>query len=230
MKGIILAGGQGTRLRPLTRITNKHLLPVYNKSMIEYPLQNLIELGCNDILIITGGDHVGSFAEYLGDGSLYEIQLSYRVQPQAGGVAEALGCAQGFIAQDEDQAIIPVILGDNFFHPNVEKIPEHEAIILSAVNNPQRFGVYDPQTKRIEEKPQAPKTNFAVTGLYFYKPQTIWHTTELHPSDRGELEITDLNNYILQSGAKDIYYSGYWSDMGTFQSLMEVANYVKNKS
>lgn len=227
MKGIVLAGGLGTRLRPLTKVTNKHLLPVYDKLMIEYPLQTLVDMGCDEILVVAGQEHVGDFAEYLGDGSRYNVKITYKVQVVAGGIAQALQCAQGFIAFDEVQPIVPVILGDNYFSHTVEA-PTEEAIVLCKVDNPERFGVYDRETNQIIEKPEHPISKFAVTGLYFYKPRTIWRTQNLQPSSRGELEITDVNNQILMDGAQDLYYIEFWSDMGTLDSLMEVANYVKD--
>ena len=223
MKGIILAGGNGTRLRPLTYVTNKHLLPVYDKPMIEYPLGTLIELGCDDILIISGGEHIGGFAEYLGDGSRYGVRLTYRVQPEAKGVAHALGCAEGFVDKHE---LFPVILGDNYFE-NPITLPK-PGIILKKVDNPERFGVYDPQTNTITEKPEHPITNLAVTGLYWYDFKIFPWIRHLQPSARGELEITDINNMVLKNGGTNRSSTDlYWSDMGTMDSLMEVAKHVQ---
>jgi len=221
MKGIILAGGNGTRLHPLTKVTNKHLLPVYNKPMIEYPLQTLIDLDCDDILIITGGEHIGDFAAYLGDGSRYGVRLTYRVQPEAGGVAQALGCAEGFT----DHTLFPVILGDNYFDQPM-KLTE-PGIIVHETKDANRFGVYDSETNEIVEKPDNPKSNLAVTGLYWYDSKVFSLIKRLVPSDRGELEITDINNQILKDGGQVRTNNAYWSDMGTFDSLNEAANYVK---
>lgn len=222
-KGIILAGGLGTRLRPLTYITNKHLLPVYSRPMIEYPLKTLIDMGCDDILIVTGKEHVGHFAEYLGNGSKYNVRLTYRVQHEAGGIAEALGCAEGFIYEHE---CFPVILGDNYFEKPIVGLTK-PTILVKQVENPNRFGVLSNDFKSIEEKPDKPETNFAVTGLYIYDFKVFQQVRHLQPSARGELEITDINNWYLKNGADVREYSYKWSDMGTFESLMEVANHVK---
>lgn len=223
MKGIILAGGNGTRLRPLTEITNKHLLPVYDRPMIEYPLQTLIDLGCDDILIITGGEHVGGFASYLGDGSRYGVKLTYRVQPEAGGVAQALACAEYFV---NDYGLFPVILGDNYFEqPMILKKP---GIIVSPVKDAHRFGVYDPDTNSITEKPKTPTSDLAVTGLYWYDYKIFPLIRRLVPSERGELEITDINNQILEDGGEVRINGAYWSDMGTFGSLLDVAKRVSD--
>lgn len=221
MRGIILAGGLGTRLRPLTLITNKHLLPVYNKPMIDYPLQTLIDLGCDDIMLICGGEHIGSFANYLGDGSQYGVRITYRAQPQAGGVAQALLCAEGFTNHE----LFPVILGDNYFEKPVKL--EQPGIIVKAVEHPERFGVLNKRV--IIEKPKKPETNLAVTGLYWYDFKIYPLLRRLQPSNRGELEITDLNNILLADEAQVVEYDGFWSDMGTFDSLLNVSNYVKDK-
>lgn len=222
MKGIILAGGRGTRLRPLTYLTNKHLLPVYNKPMIEYPLQTLVDMGCDDVMIITGGDCIGDFASYLSDGSRYGVKLTYRVQPEAGGIAQALGCAEGFI---KDSECFPVILGDNYFKEVIGfRTP---AIYVKEVENPNRFGVLN-KLGTIDEKPENPETNLAVTGLYIYNFKVFEQIKHLQPSARGELEITDINNWYLEfENATAVRLNSYWSDMGTFDSLNEVANYVK---
>lgn len=228
MKGIILAGGQGTRLLPLTRLVNKHLLPVYDTLMIEYPLQTLIDLGCDDILIVTGGEHVGDFANYLGDGSNYGVRLTYRVQPEAGGIAQALGCAEGFVNQHE---CFPVILGDNYFS-GLELAENHltPTLFVKEVENPQRFGVLT-KDGDIIEKPENPETNKAVTGLYIYNSKVFAQIRNLVPSKRGELEITDINNWFIRNeNAQVREYTGYWSDMGTHDSLIEVGNYVKGSN
>jgi glucose-1-phosphate thymidylyltransferase len=220
MVGVILAGGQGTRLRPLTEVTNKHLVPVYNKLMIEYPIQTLVDMGCREIVIITGGEHIGGFAWYLGDGSKYGVRLTYRVQTSAGGIAQALGCAKGLVT-----GLFPVILGDNYFHSSVKL--EKPGIIVTKVPNPERFGVY--HEGKIVEKPKKRKSYLAVTGLYWYDERVFEVIKTLKPSKRGELEITDVNNwYLKQEGTIVMRYRDFWSDMGTFDSLMEVAEYVKN--
>jgi glucose-1-phosphate thymidylyltransferase len=223
MTGIILAGGKGTRLRPMTYITNKHLLPVYNKPMIDYPIQTLKDMGCDDILIISGGDHIGDFAEYLGNGSRYGLRFTYRVQPEAGGIAQALGMAEGFIDSHE---CFPVILGDNYFD-KTPPMPNHPTIFVKEVDNPNRFGVLSGKT--IAEKPIKPESNLAVTGLYIYNFKVFSQVKHLKRSARGELEITDINNWYLQNENTTVEtYEGFWSDMGTLDSLLEVANYVKN--
>lgn len=222
-KGIILAGGNGTRLRPLTYVTNKHLLPVYNKPMIEYPLKTLIDMGCDDILIVTGKERVGHFAEYLGDGSKFNVKFTYKVQEKAGGIAEALACAEGFVDAFE---YFPVILGDNYFQKAPIKF-NAPTLFVKAVDNPNRFGVLSADFKNIQEKPKKPETNLAVLGLYIFDIKVFDFIKKLEPSERGELEITDVNNMYLESGAEVRDYKYMWSDMGTLDSLMEVANRVK---
>lgn len=223
MKGIILAGGNGTRLRPLTSIVNKHLLPVYNKPMIEYPIKTLVDLGCDDILIISGGEHIGNYADYLGDGSDYGVKFTYRVQPQAGGIAQALGCAENYMS---DVGLFPVILGDNYFaQPMALECP---GIIVSEVSSPERFGVYDEKKNVIVEKPKKPKSNLAVTGLYWYDYKVFSMIRRLVPSARGELEITDVNNQVLAEGGQVRVNNAFWSDMGTFESLNNTANYIRD--
>lgn len=226
MRGVILAGGSGTRLRPLTEVTNKHLIPVYNKLMIEYPLQTLVNFGCDEILIVTGGEHIGGFANYLGDGGRYGTRLTYKVQPVAGGIAQALGCAEGFI---NDRSCFPVILGDNYFSDVKLDSDMNPSIFVKEVDNPERFGVLK-SDGMIDEKPRKPETNKAVTGLYVYNYKVFSQIKRLKPSERGELEITDINNWFLDNeNAQTIEYNGYWSDMGTHESLLEVANYIKEQ-
>lgn len=228
MKGVILAGGEGTRLRPLTYVTNKHLLPVYDKPMIYYPIETLKELGCTDILIVSGGNNIGSFAELLEDGSQLGVSLTYRVQSEAGGVAQALKIADGFVPHNDSQQVVPVILGDNYFEFAPE-FPREQAIVISKVPDARRFGVYF--NREIEEKPEIPKSEYAVTGLYFFKPRTFSYVDRLVASKRGELEITDVNNHVLKdSNTEVIEYSGYWRDAGTHDTLLEVANHVKNST
>ena len=239
MKGVILAGGKGTRLRPLTNVANKHLLPIYNRPMVEYPLDTLKSLGITDILIVTGGEYIGRFAELLGDGSKYGVMLTYRVQESANGIAGALALAEGF-AGGED---ITVILGDNIFDNGA--IPKE--VILPAgmdvncafvygktIDDPTRFGVpafhRDGRIKRIDEKPKDPASRYAITGLYRY-PSTVFNMIRtLEPSARGELEITDVNNaYIEQGKLHMVELGGFWSDAGTIDSLLECANWAKQK-
>lgn len=218
MKGVILAGGLGTRLRPLTYVTNKHLLPVYDKPMIYYPIDTLKQMGVTEILIVSGGDHIGDFVELLGDGTNLGVHLSYRVQPQAGGIAEALLQAEGFV-----DGLFVTVLGDNYFSEPIPA-PTHPTIYLKEVENPQRFGVF--AHSRIIEKPEKPASNHAVVGLYAYDPTVFAFIRTLKPSARGELEITDVNNWCLEHGAEAVEVPGEWSDMGTFDSLLQVANAV----
>jgi len=220
MKGVILAGGTGTRLLPLTRVANKHLLPVYDRPMIYYPIQTLIDMGCDEIIIISGGEHIGGFAELLGDGSLFGVQFTYRVQKKADGVAGALACAKGLV-----EGSFPVILGDNFFG-SVPPVLNKPAVYLSEVRDPERFGVYS--EGEIIEKPSNPSSNLAVVGLYMYDNTVFDFISELVPSERSELEITDVNNWYLRKSCEVIEYDGYWRDMGTINTLLEVANYVHN--
>lgn len=220
--GVILAGGHGTRLRPLTYITNKHLIAVYNKPMVEYPLQTLISAGMKDILIVSGGENIGSFAEYLKDGANYGVKLTYKVQTEAGGIAQALSLAEDF-AQGED---ILVILGDNIFAPLKIDPPEpgNACLWLKEVEKPERFGVAeikDGKLVGIEEKPTKPKTSLAVTGLYYYPPEVFDFIKTLKPSARGELEITDVNNYFISKDRCEYrLVDNFWSDSGTFESLL----------
>lgn len=228
MKGIILAGGNGTRLRPLTNITNKHLIGVYNKPMIDYPLNTLISMGIKDILIVSGREHAGHFIEYLGSGSDRGVNLTYKVQERAGGIAEALGIAESFA----DFERVAVILGDNFFSHQVLP-PEDETrcgLVLKKVHDPERFGVYDSKTLTIEEKPTKPKSNLAITGLYFYPPDVFSIIKGLKPSQRGELEISDVNNYYLkQRRISTLEFDGFWSDMGTPASLAHTIKYLMSE-
>lgn len=218
VKGVILAGGKGTRLLPFTKVINKHLLPVVNWPMIYFPLRTLSEQGITDILIVTGGEHIGSFIELLGDGSEYGVNLTYRVQTQAGGIAQALKQAEGFVT-----GVFPVILGDNYFDPNLVTLPSRPTIYLKEVENPGRFGVY--YKGKIIEKPAKPKSQLAVVGYYAYDERVFDVISMLKPSKRGELEITDVNNWYLHDGADVVEIDGYWSDMGTIDSLYEVARY-----
>ncbi|MBU0614822.1 MAG: NTP transferase domain-containing protein [Nanoarchaeota archaeon] len=232
MKGIILAGGTGSRLMPITRVTNKHLLPVYNKPMIYYPLQTLIDAGIKDILIISGRPHAGAFVNILGSGKEFGVRLSYEIQDEAMGIAHALGLAEDFV----DDKKLCVILGDNIFEDKLDISDFHEGarIFLKEVKNAKRFGVatVDSNNKviEIEEKPKEPKTNLAVTGLYLYDNKVFEIIRNLKPSHRGELEITDVNNAYIKLGKMDAkILDGYWSDAGTFESLYKASTLVREK-
>lgn len=232
MKGIILAGGTGSRLLPLTKVTNKHLLPVYDKPMIYYPLETLIGMGIKDILIISGSGHAGHFLNLLGSGKEFGVKLSYAIQEEAGGIAQALGLAEDFADTDN----VSVILGDNIYEDKFD-LSDYKSgakIFLKEVNDPQRFGVaeiVEDKVVSIEEKPKTPKSNFAVTGLYVYDNSVFSIIKNLKPSQRGELEITDVNNAFIKEGKmKADFVKGYWSDAGTFESLIRASNLVFEKS
>lgn len=223
MKGVILAGGNGTRLRPLTYLTNKHLLPVYDRPMIEYPIQTLKEMGITEILLVSGGEHIGKFSEYLGDGSKFGVKLTYKVQTDAGGIAQALSLAEGFATEQ-----FAVILGDNIYEEAPEPPKEGCGIVIKWVADATRFGVY--HEGAIEEKPKNPKSSLAVTGLYFYTPEIFNYIRTLNPSARGELEITDVNNWCLQNLQTYVMTcEGFWSDAGTFESLYKSASWAKER-
>jgi glucose-1-phosphate thymidylyltransferase len=235
MKGIILAGGTGSRLYPLTKVTNKHLLPVYDRPMIYYPLKTLINAGIKDILIVSGKGHVGHFLELLGSGSDFGIRLSYEIQPDAGGIAQALGLAERFVDGDN----VTVILGDNIFEDNiaghVASFESGARLFLKKVPDAHRFGVaeIDNSSGRvlsIEEKPDRPRSDYAVTGLYIYDRYVFEIIRILKPSGRGELEITDVNNeYVRNGGLSYSVLKGYWSDAGTFESLYRASELVRSK-
>ncbi len=220
LKGVILAGGTGSRLYPLTKVTNKHLLPVGNKPMIFHPIEKLTGLGIQDILIVTGTEHMGDVVNLLGSGAEYNCRFTYKVQDQAGGIAQALGLAENFAGNDP----IVVILGDNIFEDNLKAAAssysgEGAMILLKQVPDPQRYGVAildgDVVTE-IQEKPEAPTTSYAVTGIYFYDAKVFSVIRDLKPSKRGELEITDVNNhYIQQKYMKSMLLEGWWTDAGT---------------
>ena len=230
MKGIILAGGKGTRLLPLTKLTNKHLLPVFNRAMIEFPLQTLLAAGMTKILIVSGREHCGDFIEYLGSGREHKAVFNYAVQEKAGGIAQALALAEDFA----DGEPITVILGDNIFDNGfVKKLKSFRSgarIFLKKVPDPQRFGVPELKGKkvlRIIEKPTTPPTDYAVTGLYQYDKHVFDVIRKLKPSDRGELEITDVNNaYIRKSVMVAEEVSGFWTDAGTYESLARAINWA----
>jgi len=232
MKGVILAGGTGSRLFPLTKVTNKHLLPVYDKPMICFPLNTLVNAGINDILIVSGRGHVGHFLELLGSGSELGIRLSYEIQEGAGGIAQALGLAERWAKDDA----LTVILGDNIFEDSVKdavaSFRSGARIFLKEVPDAQRFGVAEIAGDHIigiEEKPKIPKTNLAVTGLYIYDSDVFRIIKGLQPSGRGELEITDVNNaYIRQSAMTFSRLKGFWSDAGTFDSLLRASIAIRD--
>jgi glucose-1-phosphate thymidylyltransferase len=234
MKGIILAGGTGSRLYPLTKVTNKHLLPVYDKPMIYYPLNTLVQAGITEIMIVSGRGHAGHFLELLGSGAEFGITLTYEIQEKAGGIAEALGLADSW-ADDENVA---VILGDNIFEENIKTdvafFERGAKIFLKEVPDAFRFGVAEFNTDRvisIEEKPKVPRSNYAVTGLYLYDAGVFSIIKKLKPSGRGELEITDVNNaYIKKGKMQYAILKGYWSDAGTFNSLMRASILVQQHS
>jgi glucose-1-phosphate thymidylyltransferase len=231
MKGIILAGGTGSRLFPLTKITNKHLLPVYDKPMICYPLETLVSAGIEEILIVSGRGHVGHFLELLGSGSKDGIRLSYEIQEGAGGIAQALGLARHFADNDD----VTVILGDNIYEDSVrdavQSFHSGARVFLKEVPDAQRFGVAEISGEKIvsiEEKPQHPKSNLAVTGLYIYDDEVFDVIKDLKPSQRGELEITDVNNEYIRKGAMTFSrLHGFWSDAGTFDSLLRAGMIVQ---
>lgn len=233
MKGVILAGGTGSRLYPLTKVTNKHLLPVYDKPMICYPLQTLMDAGIDDILIVSGRGHVGHFLELLGSGSDMGVRLSYEIQEGAGGIAQALGLAERWSNGDD----LAVILGDNIFEDSVRDVVASfeggARVFLKEVPDAQRFGVAEVSGDRIvsiEEKPEKPKSNLAVTGLYLYDHRVFEVIKTLKPSGRGELEITDVNNAYIKEGEMGFsVLRGFWSDAGTFDSLLRASMMVQKK-
>ena len=234
MKGVILAGGLGTRLYPLTKVTNKHLLPVYDKPMIYFPIQTLINAGIDDILIVTGGNNAGDFLKLLGNGKEFGLKhINYTYQEGEGGIAEALGLAEFFASGEK----ICVVLGDNLIEKNIRKAVEKfrkqkegAKILLKEVPDPQRFGVAELQGDRIvriEEKPEKPKSQYAVIGIYLFDQEVFNFIKTLKPSDRGELEITDVNNRYIEKGLMtwDIL-EGWWTDAGTFESLLRANQLV----
>jgi glucose-1-phosphate thymidylyltransferase len=234
VKGVVLAGGLGTRLRPLTSVTNKHLLPVYNQPMIYYPIQTLVNAGITDIMIVTGGNSAGDFLRLLGNGKAFGLKhLNYTYQEGEGGIAEALSLVEHFAAGDP----VCVVLGDNIIEGNIRNAVRsyrHQGggakIILKRVPDPQRFGVPEidgNSVKKIEEKPKSPKSDFAVIGIYMYDGDVYDIIRTLKPSGRGELEITDVNNaYIERSDLTWEELEGWWTDAGTFESLLRASNLV----
>ena len=234
MKGIVLAGGTGSRLFPLTKITNKHLLPIFDKPMIYYPIQTLVDAGIRDLLIVTGGRNSGDFLRLLANGKEFGLKhINYTYQEGEGGIAEALSLAEHFAEGHR----VCVILGDNIIECSIaEAVRDFEQqergakILLKEVHDAQRFGVAEIDGDRItgiEEKPEHPKSNFAVTGIYMYDQTVFDKTRTLKPSARGELEITDVNNAYIREGTMTFnYLNGWWTDAGTFDSLLRASNLV----
>jgi len=234
MLGVILAGGLGTRLMPLTLIINKHLLPVYDRPMIFYPIQTLVKAGIKDIVVVTGGPHAGNFIHVLRDGKDLGIEhLYYAYQAQEGGIAQALSCAEPYCRGKK----VAVILGDNCtdaeIAQDVQEFTEGARIFLKKVPDPERFGVpaFDGEGRitKIIEKPASPPSDFAVTGLYLYDETVFDRIKDLKPSARGEFEVTDLNNSYLRDGNLEwVELQGFWKDAGTFETLFEVGAYWRS--
>ncbi len=234
MKGVVLAGGLGSRMHPLTKVTNKHLLPVYREPMIYYPIRTLVNAGIDEILIVTGGNNAGDFLKLLGNGKEFGLKhINYTYQEGEGGIAAALSLAEFFA----DNGKIIVVLGDNIIENNIKKAVEAfkeqqkgARIMLKKVPDPQRFGVPVFEGDRIigvEEKPLAPKSSYAVIGIYMYDSGVFDFIKTLKPSERGELEITDVNNFYIREGEmKWDVLDGWWSDAGTFESLQYAGNMV----
>ncbi len=234
MRGIILAGGNGTRLHPLTKVTNKHLLPVYNKPMIYYPIETLVNAGITDIIIVTGREHAGNFLNLLGSGIDFGAHFYYVLQNEAGGIAQALGLTEGMTSNEN----VTVILGDNIILDDISEYVKDfksgSTIFIKKVPDPNRFGVpvFDSSGDkiiRIEEKPKEPKSSYAVTGLYIYDSSVFSKIRTLKPSARGELEVTDLNNlYLEEKKLNYVTLEGPWLDAGTFESLLDSSKIVKD--
>ncbi|MGB9067326.1 MAG: sugar phosphate nucleotidyltransferase [Candidatus Acidiferrales bacterium] len=234
MKGVVLAGGTGSRLNPLTRVTNKHLLPIYDKPMVYYPIQTLVNAGIEEILLVTGGKNAGEFLRLLGNGRDFGLKhLNYTYQEGEGGIAEALGLAEYFAGGES----ICVVLGDNIIEGNIRQAVEGflrqkdgAKILLKEVRDANRFGVAELRGDRvlgIEEKPKAPKSNYAVIGIYLYDATVFEKIHRLKPSGRGELEITDVNNFYVDEGTLTYdLLNGWWTDAGTFDSLLRANTLV----
>jgi glucose-1-phosphate thymidylyltransferase len=234
MKGVVLAGGTGSRLFPLTKITNKHLLPIYDRPMIFYPIQTLVDAGIEDIMIVTGGRNSGDFLRLLANGKEFGLKhINYTYQEGEGGIADALNLAEHFA----DGQKICVVLGDNIIEGNIRESADRfrkqsagAHILLKEVHDAERFGVAELDGEKvvgIEEKPRRPKSNYAVTGIYMYDASVFSKIKELVPSGRGELEITDVNNAYIGDGTMTFsFLPGWWTDAGTFDSLLRAANLV----
>jgi glucose-1-phosphate thymidylyltransferase len=235
VKGVVLAGGTGSRLHPLTKVTNKHLLPVGRKPMIYYPIEKLLEAGVEEILIVTGTEHMGAVVSLLGSGRELGCRFTYKVQDEAGGIAQALGLAESFAGQDK----LCVILGDNVFQDSIAKAvrafanaPAGRAhLFLKRVGDPQRFGVAEVsggEIVNIVEKPETPKSDLIVTGVYLYGPEVFGIIKTLQPSARGELEISEVNQDYVERGAAGFdILQGWWTDAGTFESLKRAGALVE---
>jgi len=234
MKGVVLAGGTGSRLMPLTKVTNKHLLPVGRKPMIYHPVEKLAEAGIEEILIVTGVEHMGDVVSLLGSGKDFGVRFTYKVQDEAGGIAQALALAENFAGS----ARLAVILGDNIFQDGLSdqvnqyrEQPSGARVLLKEVPDPQRFGVADVKDGKvvgIDEKPKKPKSNYAVTGVYCYDESVFDIIRMQKPSGRGEMEITDVNNTYLGRGTLTYgIMDGWWSDAGTFESLDRVQRFFR---
>lgn len=230
MKGVILAGGKGSRLRPLTNFTNKHLLPIYNKPMIYYPIKILIDMGIKEILIISDPEYVNHFFKLLSSEKKFNVKFSYVSKKETGGIGKVLGLAKDFADKDS----IAVVLGDNIFEEkfNISNYDEGAMIFLKEVDDPERFGVAEVKKDKvisIEEKPLKPKSNLAVTGLYIYDKNVFDYIKKLN--NKRKIEITDINNIYLKKGKlKANFVKGYWVDAGTFESLFKANNLVKKKN
>ena len=231
MKGVVLAGGKATRLRPLTKVTNKHLLPIYDKPLIYYPLQAMARAGVHDVLVITNPEHAGHFIQLLGSGREFGLHLAYELQEQAGGLAQAVSLAESFVGQEK----MLVLLGDNIFthdlRASVERFnAEEQGSVIFGVEmeHPEQYGVIEMDGERvvgIEEKPSSPKSHLIQTGIYMYDEHVWSHLQGLTPSARGELEITDLNNVYVRSGTMRCEtLEGYWIDAGTSHEELLAAN------
>lgn len=234
MKGIILAGGSGTRLSPLTKVTSKQLLPIYNKPMVYYPLDTLRRAGVTEILFIVAPDHAGDFLKLLGSGKEFGCKFTYEIQDKPEGLAQAFRIGENFIANDN----VVMILGDNLYEDDFsEAIRTFESgarVFAKKVSDPERFGVveFDSEMRAlsIEEKPTPPKSDYAVTGLYIYDNTVVQKARDLQPSARGELEITDLNNVYLREGTLDVaIVNGRWFDTGTFESWFEATSFIRDR-
>lgn len=234
MKGVVLAGGLGSRLKPLTKVTNKHLLPVYDQPMIYYPIKTLINAGIDEIMVVTGGNSAGDFLKLLGNGKDFGLKhLNYTYQEGEGGIADALSLVEHFA----DEKPVCVVLGDNIIEGNIREAAQafrHQGkgakILLKKVHDPNRFGVPEldgDKVINIEEKPETPKSDYAVIGIYFYDAAVFDIIKTLKPSDRGELEITDVNNHYINCGEMSWNeLDGWWTDAGTFESLLSATNLV----
>lgn len=234
MKGIILAGGSGTRLSPLTKVTSKQLLPIYNKPMVYYPLETLRQAGVTEILFIVAPDHAGDFLKLLGSGKEFGCKFTYEIQDKPEGLAQAFRIGENFIANDN----VVMILGDNLYEDDfteaIQTFKSGARVFAKQVNDPERFGVveFDENMRAlsIEEKPAQPKSDFAVTGLYIYDNTVIQKAKNLQPSSRGELEITDLNMLYLREGTLDVArVNGRWFDTGTFESWFEATAFIRDR-